>query len=51
METKPIRQAFTAPNGIKVTLRMRERCEYPTYFFRIGREGAVKEVVPLVPVV
>jgi len=48
METvKPIRQRFTAPNGMKVSLRMRFKCETPIYFFRIGPAGAVQEVVQL----
>jgi len=50
MDTKPIRQAFAAPNGIRVILRMRELCRYPVYYFRIGPAGSVQEVVPLYPV-
>jgi len=46
---KPIRQRFTAPNGMKVSLRMRFPCKTPTYFFRIGEVGRVQEVIMLHP--
>jgi len=50
METvKPIRQKFTAPNGMKVSLKMRYPCKTPNYFFKIGREGAVEAIVILYP--